>query len=84
MAGFLQWNHGMIISNSIFGGSLLKIGEFANLFDVKKETVRFYTDKNLLTPVKIGSFYDYDRNCVVDMNKILELKDMDFNLEEIS
>ena len=62
----------------------MKIGEFANLFDVKKETVRFYTDKNLLTPVKIGSFYDYDRNCVVDMNKILELKDMDFNLEEIS
>ncbi|MFW6263643.1 MAG: MerR family transcriptional regulator, partial [Thermotogota bacterium] len=62
----------------------MKIGEFANLFDVKKETIRFYTDKNLLTPVKIGSFYDYDRNCVEDMKTILQLKDMDFNLEEIS
>jgi len=62
----------------------LKIGEFANLFDVKKETVRFYTDKNLLTPIKIGNFYDYDRNCVEDMKTILQLKEMDFNLDEIS
>src|SRR6056297_1287985 len=65
-------------------GMSLKIGEFAARFDVKKETVRFYTDKNLLTPVKIGNFYDYDRNCIEDMKTILQLKEMDFNLEEIS
>ena len=66
------------------GGTSLKIGEFSNLFEVKKETVRFYTDKNLLTPVKNGNFYDYDRNCVEDMKTILQLKEMDFNLDEIS
>jgi len=62
----------------------LKIGEFARLFEINKETVRYYTDKKLLTPVKSGSYYDYNQNCVDEMQTILKLKSMNFHLDEIA
>src|SRR6056297_844997 len=62
----------------------MRIGEFSKQFNVSKETVRYYTDRELLTPVKIGNSNIYDQNCVEDMKNILLLKDMDFTIEEIS
>jgi len=62
----------------------MRIGEFSKQFNVSKETVRYYTDRELLTPVKIGNSNIYDQNCVEDMKNILLLKDMDFSIEEIS
>src|SRR6056297_1922661 len=62
----------------------MRIGEFSKQFNVSKETVRYYTDRELLTPVKIGNSNIYDQNCVEDMKNILLLKEMDFSIEEIS
>ncbi|MFP4461436.1 MAG: MerR family transcriptional regulator [Thermotogota bacterium] len=62
----------------------MRIGEFSKKFNVSRETVRYYTDQELLTPVKIGNSNIYDQNCVEDMKNILLLKDMDFTIEEIS
>src|SRR6056297_1830673 len=62
----------------------MRIGEFSKKFNVSKETVRYYTDRELLIPVKIGNSNIYDQNCVEDMKNILLLKNMDFSIEEIS
>jgi len=61
----------------------MKIGEFAKTFKVSKETIRFYTDKKLLTPVRVGNWYDYNQNCQDDMETVLLLKKMDFTIDEI-
>lgn len=62
----------------------MRIGAFSKKFNVSRETIRYYTDRELLTPVKIGNSNIYDQNCVDDMKNILLLKDMDFTIDEIS
>src|SRR6056297_1047607 len=62
----------------------MKIGEFAQKFNINKETVRFYTDKLLLNPIKTRTHYEYSDKCVEDMTTILRLKDMGFTLHEIA
>src|SRR6056297_2575326 len=62
----------------------MKIGEFAQKFNINKETVRFYTTKLLLNPIKTRTHYDYSEKCVEDMKTILRLKDMGFTLQEIA
>jgi len=61
----------------------MKIGEFSEKFHITKETVRYYTDIGLLTPVKMGNYYDYNPSCEKEMRLIQELKTMDFSLHEI-
>jgi len=62
----------------------MKIGEFAQKFNINKETVRFYTNKLLLNPIKTRTHYEYSEKCVDDMTTILRLKDMGFTLQEIA
>ena len=62
----------------------MKIGEFAQKFNINKETVRFYTDKLLLNPIKTRTHYEYSDKCIEDMTTILRLKDMGFTLQEIA
>ncbi|WBW96754.1 MerR family transcriptional regulator [Oceanirhabdus sp. W0125-5] len=61
----------------------MRIGEFAKLFDIKKSTVRYYTDMKLLLPVKTGHSFFYDEICVKDMKDIIELRNMGFSIEEV-
>ncbi|MEG0132982.1 MAG: MerR family transcriptional regulator [Clostridium sp.] len=61
----------------------MKIGEFSKRYGVNKETVRYYTDIELLIPEKVGNYYDYDQNSIDDMDKIIELKEYGFSLNEI-
>ena len=65
---------------------MIKIGEFAKVFDVTIKTVRHYEKVGLLIPAytDIYSGYRYynDDN-VKRMNEILSLKDLGFTLEEI-
>jgi len=61
----------------------MKIGEFSEKFQITKETVRYYTDIGLLTPVKKSNYYDYNQSCEKEMLLIQELKTMDFSLHEI-
>src|SRR6056297_1885861 len=62
---------------------MMKIGEFSEKFNITKETVRYYTDIGLLTPVKYRNFYYYNQSCEKEIILIQELKTMDFSLNEI-
>ena len=65
---------------------MLKIGEFANLFNISIKTVRFYEEKELFKPFyidKYSGYRYYDEKNINQMAKILYLKGLDFSLEEI-
>lgn len=65
---------------------MIKIGEFAKLFDVTVKTVRYYEEVGLLMPayVDIYTGYRYFNEENIDrMNEILSLKDLGFSLDEI-
>jgi len=61
----------------------MKIGTFARKFNLNVSTVRFYINSGLLTPCRIGGQYDFDAECISDMEKILKYKNYCFSLEEI-
>lgn len=62
---------------------MMKISAFATKFGVKKSTIRYYTDNQLLMPKKIGNAFHYGEDCVKDMVKIQLLRDMGFTIEEV-
>lgn len=65
---------------------MIKIGDFADLFDVSIKTIRFYESKGLLKPayVDIYSGYRYyDEQNIIEMSKIVALKNLGLNLNEI-
>jgi len=61
----------------------MKIGEFAKKFDLTKETIRFYTEQQMLLPLKHRHYYDYNKECEKDLSDILQLKEMGFSISEI-
>jgi DNA-binding transcriptional MerR regulator len=61
----------------------MKIGTFAQKFNLNTSTIRFYIDNGLLTPTRKGGQYSFDKECVADMEKILKYKKYYFSLEEI-
>jgi len=61
----------------------MKISEFSNEYDVSNDTVRYYMELNLLNPEKNGGHYNFDEKCEEQMREILNLKKMDFSLQEI-
>lgn len=65
---------------------MLKIGEFANLFNISIKTVRFYEEKELIKPYFIDKFSGYryyDDSNIETMKKILYLKSLGLSLDEI-
>ncbi len=48
----------------------MKISKFADKYDVSNDTVRYYMELNLLTPVKKGGHYHYDEKCDSQMKKL--------------
>jgi len=61
----------------------MKIGTFARKFNINISTVRFYINNGLLRPCRVGGQYEFDRECISDMEKILKYKKYYFSLEEI-
>lgn len=61
----------------------MKIGKFAKKFNTNISTVRYYIQNGLITPVKMGTQYEFDDECIADMGKIIEYKRYNFTLEEI-
>lgn len=61
----------------------MKIGTFARKFNINASTVRYYINSGLITPSKPGGQYEFDKECVADMEKILKYKKYCFSLEEI-
>ncbi len=65
---------------------MLKIGEFANLFNITIKTVRFYEEKNLIRPFYVDKYTGYryyDEKNIEEMSRILYLKNLGFSLDEI-
>ena len=68
------------------GKNMIKIGDFANLFNVSIKTVRYYESMGLIVPkyVDIYTGYRYfDEENIKVMQEILALKKLGFTLEEI-
>ncbi len=65
---------------------MIKIGDFAKIFDVSINTIRFYEEKGLLVPAYVDNYSGYryyDEKNISDMSKILFLKDLNLSLDEI-
>lgn len=66
---------------------MYKISEIANIFNITTKTIRFYEEKGLLAPAKKDTFNNYryyNSDAVVQLAKILQLKELGFTLHEIS
>ena len=61
----------------------MKIGEFSKKHNVTHDTVRHYIDIGLLIPRKDGHHYRFGQVHDEDIDKIIELKKLDFSLMEI-
>lgn len=65
---------------------MIKIGEFAKLFNVSIKTLRLYDEKNILKPAYIDIYTGYryyDEENIKTMTKILILKEIGLSLKEI-
>ena len=65
---------------------LIRIGDFATIFDINIKTVRYYESIGLILPayVDIYSGYRYfNEENIKRMNEIIALKELGFSLEEI-
>jgi DNA-binding transcriptional MerR regulator len=65
-------------------GELMKIGAFAKKNEISIDTVRHYINMGLVLPIKEdGSQYHFDHRCQEQVEEILNLKAMGFQLKEI-
>lgn len=62
----------------------LSISQTAEKFDVTMRTLRFYEEKGLLTPRRIGNRRFYSEGCCARLNLILKGKAMGLGLDAIS
>ena len=63
---------------------MMRIGKFAEKFNVKIDTIRYYMELGLLIPKKKNHYYEFDTTCEEDMEWIIELKSYHFTLQEIN
>lgn len=62
----------------------MKIGDFANQFDVSISTIRYYIKNHVLVPAKKDSNqYEFSEKDAAEMKAILDLKKMLFSIDEI-
>ena len=61
----------------------MKIGTFAQKFNLNTSTIRFYIDNGLLTPTPERRSIFLRQKCVADMEKNIEIQKYYFSLEEI-
>ncbi len=61
----------------------MKIGEFAQKHNITQDTVRHYLDMGLLVTEKDGGQYDFSEVDCHDLMQIIELKKLNFSLNEV-
>lgn len=65
---------------------MIKIGELSNITGVSIQTIRYYENEGLISPVEVDRWTNYryyDETSVVRLSEILYLKDLGFSLKEI-
>jgi DNA-binding transcriptional MerR regulator len=62
---------------------LRRIGEIADEFDVTLRTLRFYEDKGLIAPKRVGTSRFYGRKERARLRLIILGRDIGFSLEDI-
>ncbi|MFA7411820.1 MAG: MerR family transcriptional regulator, partial [Tissierellaceae bacterium] len=61
----------------------MRIGEFASKHNTTIDTIRYYLELGLLVSEKAGGHYRFNHNDSWDLEKIFELKQLDFPLSKI-
>lgn len=61
----------------------MKIGEFSKMYQVSKDTLRYYVSIGLLSPRMQGSQMNFSEREERDFKHIQKLKEMRFNIKEI-
>jgi len=61
----------------------MRIGEFSKQTNTSIDTIRHYITLGLLVPTKEGKYFRFDDRCKTDLDRIKDMKDMDFTLQEI-
>ena len=62
---------------------VLKIGEFAGITGLSKDTIRYYEKMDLLQPEMKGKHRAYNKQDLDSVEAILKLKQTGFSLQEI-
>ena len=65
---------------------MIRIGEFAKIFNLSLKTIRLYEEKGLIKPTYIDNYTGYryyDESNIDEMTKILILKELGLSLKEI-
>lgn len=61
----------------------MKIGEFSAKYNIAPSKVRYYIHYGLLVPSVRNGQYQFNEDCLRDMDYIMELQQMQFPLNEI-
>lgn len=62
----------------------MSISQVAEMFDVTMRTLRFYEEKQLLHPRRVGNRRFYDENCRTRLSLVLKGKSMGLGLDAIA
>lgn len=61
----------------------MKIGQVSKTYGISKDNLYYYINYGLLVPPRLGSQYVFDEDTLADLERILDLKALDFTLAEI-
>lgn len=65
---------------------MIKIGELSNIVGISIQTIRYYEDEGLISPIEVDRWTNYryyDERSIVRLSEISYLKDLGFSLKEI-
>ena len=61
----------------------MKIGQVSTKYRLPVDTIYYYINYGLLVPPRKGGNYYFDEKTLIDLERILELKNLEFTLREI-
>lgn len=64
-------------------GEGMKIGQVAQRYSISRDNLYYYINYGLLVPPRMDKQYVFDDETLNDLERILELKELDFTLAEI-